>query len=458
MEAKLEIQPQNEQPKKKSKPLTPLQKEKSKIAADRAKSYLNLDPNDRAVSFYNTFDGLSDKPITIEKELVEYATAIFRHHNKPLPVINICNAPKVNHTPQLNQENALITFSGGTDCVASAIWALKKGYKVYLLHLYNLNKSVAGFECAAVFDTAKTLGLESNLIVINHFIKGKKSTTNEFLENPAKNQYLYLIALKYMSKFDCGTLIVSGQDDGESEYFSDTKNSYTLFYQYAESLIGQHQCIFPFAKKQSYVYTLLLESRLAGKEALLYQVNSCFRRRLAGFDNGCSLIRFWAIPTQLSEIPISTKAAYIRAADMLFYVDNVTTKKLYPISLSEKDLELLDSQLNTAKIEFGEQRLLSPHERAIITKVTRHYSNTNECCSCAKCKRISKMREELSSLTEAPEDMPLIITTKTNLVTRPPMTAKSPTLFNENNAKKRKREDEDSDSEKKDIKRMNLKD
>ncbi|CRX38219.1 7-cyano-7-deazaguanine synthase [Estrella lausannensis] len=236
----------------------------------------NLD-NSRAIRMYENYATLPEA-MEVPPGQLEYAKALCQHHG--LPTENIIEGREMDATPRvvpLIKNRVIIPFSGGTDSTAALIWAKRQGMHIYPLHVYMLNPASGAREMTAVENICNALGLRDRLIVVKHpvncrKIKGYREKIKNLQENPAKNQYIWLISLPYMQKHECGTILFAADKSPQAIHFSDTITAFNLFKQYAEKLIGPHNLCIPFDTKKQYVAELLSSEQAA----LSKLVSSCF--------------------------------------------------------------------------------------------------------------------------------------------------------------------------------------
>ncbi|MBL7481307.1 7-cyano-7-deazaguanine synthase [Legionella bononiensis] len=238
----------------------------------KAKEYPRI-TNEKAIEFYTQFAMLPNR-LTLSSELVHYAQCLYEFHHVPKPAIDPSH-PELQVNPgKLDPKRVLIPFSGGIDSTAAILWAQERQYEIYLLHINVLNFSTASLEREAAINIATQLGLINNLIIVNQSPNLRKLNLKQkelgLKENPAKNQYIWLVALEYMKAHGCGTIIIPAQDDSPCTHFSDTISSNELFLPYAQSILGTHQLLIPFKTKKEYV-NLVMQ-----RDDLKNLVSSCF--------------------------------------------------------------------------------------------------------------------------------------------------------------------------------------
>lgn len=244
--------------------------------------------------FYADFANLPDS-LKITKELVPYAKSLYEYHSLNEPTITVVDNAHNSVFEPLEEKKALICFSGGADSTAAILWAQLKHYEITLFHVESLNKAASTREITAVKNIAKTVGLENNLVIIkmnedlaklNHYKihlthSSKANNKQRLLEHPAKNQYIWMLALDEMQKRKCGTIIFTNQVDAKSaaSHFSDSKQSFDAFLSFAKTMIGPHCYQVPFATKKEYIKTLMLhdvDSKFP--TPIMAQVSSCFKQ------------------------------------------------------------------------------------------------------------------------------------------------------------------------------------
>lgn len=231
----------------------------------------------RALQMYKNYATLSS-PMEVPSGQLEYAKALCKHYGLPADQIR---ESKEADSPlplvPLYKNRVIIPFSGGIDSTAALVWAKRQGMEVYPLHVYMLNPAAGAREMTAAEKITEALGLRDKLIVVKHPMKLRKmheyrDRVKHLQENPAKNQYIWLIALPYMQKHGCGTILFAADKEPYASHFSDLEKAHNLFKHYAEKVIGPHSLCIPFDTKKQYVAELL-NSKHADLSKL---VSSCF--------------------------------------------------------------------------------------------------------------------------------------------------------------------------------------
>ena len=156
---------------------------------DRLYAYLSEEPNNTLV--HPVWDK-SFEPLITE----------FNHRVADLWSANYVDSEWEKISP-IDNNNLILSFSGGKDSIATAIKYRELGYNVYLYHLQHINPSFADeWQCAK--EVADILGLPifiDNIRFIGHHM---------YMEHPMKNMLIANGALSYGIREGIGTTVAFG--------------------------------------------------------------------------------------------------------------------------------------------------------------------------------------------------------------------------------------------------------
>jgi 7-cyano-7-deazaguanine synthase in queuosine biosynthesis len=188
--------------------------------------------------FYQTFSDLKST-ISIPVELKDYAVALYKHHKITLKSVKTYETKNIfPDVETLIDKNAILCFSGGMDSAATLLWAINNGYTVYPVFFEGLN-TTSSKEKKAVVDICERYQVQPTFLKHNSSLKSITTYKKHGMkENPAKNQYLWLSVLPLMVSNKCKTILFGNEQEFEGEYFSDMYESFELFKDYAEALLG----------------------------------------------------------------------------------------------------------------------------------------------------------------------------------------------------------------------------